>query len=182
MIVVEGKNDAEAVHRALPQVDILITHGWGLKKSQIEALKKANQRRGVIIFTDPDRVGAAIRQRLARLLPGCRHAFLPREQGQRDGKVGVEVAQSQDILNALAKVRTEGKPTATFSWQDMLQRGLTGTALAATRREKLGTLLAIGYGNSKNFLWRLNAFGVTEEEFEAAFARMEAEIDGHKSK
>lgn len=182
LIVVEGKNDAAAVHRALPQADVLITHGWGLKKDVITALKVANKRRGVIVFTDPDRVGDDIRRRLASMLPGCRHAFLPRSQAQKNGRLGVETATCDDILAALAKVRSEGQSRAVFSQQDLLQAGLTGTREAAARREALGAKLAIGYGNSKNFLWRLNALGVTRAEFAKALAQMEAETNEQKTR
>ena len=179
LIVVEGKKDAEAVRRAFPQADILITQGWGLSGSQIEALQTANQRRGVIVFTDPDHAGERIRQRIARMLPGCRHAFIPRGLATSKGKVGVEFASPKDILAVLATVRTEGKAAQTFGYEDLIRGGLTGIPGAAERRKKLGVQLAIGYGNSKNFLWRLNALGVTRREFAQALRQMEAE-NGNK--
>ncbi|MDD2281770.1 MAG: ribonuclease M5 [Eubacteriales bacterium] len=175
LIVVEGKNDAEVVRRAFPQADIMITHGWGLSQSHILALQTANRRRGVIIFTDPDHAGERIRRRLSGLLPGCRHAFVPRERAVNKGKVGVEAASIEDIKAALARVRTEGPAGRTFDQQDLIQGGLTGIPQAAARRKRLGNLLAIGYGNSKNFLWRLNALGITRTEFEQALKQLEAE-------
>ncbi|MDD4079536.1 MAG: ribonuclease M5 [Eubacteriales bacterium] len=178
LIVVEGKNDAAVVRRAFPQADIMITHGWGLSHSQIEALQTANRRRGVIVFTDPDHAGERIRRRLSDLLPGCRHAFVPRERAIYKGKVGVEAASVQDIQAALGRVRTGGQAGTTFDQQDLIQGGLTGTHQAAARRKRLGALLAIGYGNSKNFLWRLNALGITRSEFEQAMEQMEAELNG----
>lgn len=173
LVVVEGINDAKAVRRACPQADVLITHGWGLKASQISALQIANRRRGVIVFTDPDHAGERIRRRLSALLPGCRHAFIPEEQATCKGKIGVEAASSADILAALAQVRTEGTATRIFEQQDLIRAGLSGAPQAAERRKKMGALLAIGYANSKNFLWRLNALGITREEFELAIKRME---------
>ncbi|MDU7905145.1 MAG: DUF4093 domain-containing protein, partial [Peptostreptococcaceae bacterium] len=37
---------------------------------------------------------------------------------------------------------------------------------ASHRRDKLGMILGIGYGNAKQFLNRLNNYGVSREEFE----------------
>lgn len=178
LIVVEGKNDAAIVRRAFPDADVMITHGWGLSKAQTEALKTANRRRGVIILTDPDHAGELIRRRLSALLPGCRHAFVPRAKAIQNGKVGVEAASVEDVYKALIEVRSEGDVQDNFKLQDLIDAGLTGSADAAMRRRIMGDLLSIGYGNSKNFLWRLNALGVTRSEFYQAIEKMEAGTDG----
>jgi ribonuclease M5 len=176
LIVVEGKNDAEAVRRACPEADVMITHGWGLTASQIEALQTANQRRGVIVLTDPDHAGEQIRRRLTALLPHCRHAFIPRSLATKKGKIGVEAAAIPAIQAALKQARSGGQVGTIFGMKDLIRGGLTGIPQAASRREKLGKLLAIGYGNSKNFLWRLNALGITRNEFDKALEQMEADL------
>ena len=43
--------------------------------------------------------------------------------------------------------------------------GLIGNEDASYRRDKIGQILGIGYGNAKQFLSRLNNYGVTREEF-----------------
>ncbi len=47
----------------------------------------------------------------------------------------------------------------------MIEYGLSGGANAREKRDKLGDVLGIGYANSKQFLNRLNNFGITREEF-----------------
>jgi len=178
LIVVEGKNDAEIVKRAFPDADVMITHGWGLSKAQLKALITASQRRGVIILTDPDRAGEMIRRRLSGLLPNCRHAFIARDKAVKNGKIGVEAAKVEDVYQALVKVRTEGSLHQEFEMDDLVDNGLTGTQDAAERRRRLGELLSIGYGNSKNFIKRLNALGVTRDEFYQAIEQLEATLDG----
>ena len=178
LIVVEGKNDAEKVKRAFPQADVMITHGWGLTKAQIEALQTAHQRRGGIIFTDPDRAGEMIRRRLSALLPGCRHAFIPRSKATKAGKVGVEAARVEDVYQSILRVRSFGQAADKFQMEDLVAHGLSGNPDAANKRRLLGAKLSIGYGNSKNFLMRLNALGVTQAEFLLALEEMEAELDG----
>ncbi|MTI96818.1 MAG: ribonuclease M5 [Firmicutes bacterium] len=178
LIVVEGKKDAAAVRRAFPEADVLVTNGWGLTKRQIAAIRTAHARRGVIIFTDPDHAGEQIRRRLQKMLPGCRHAFVPGIVAS-DGKVGVEKADAETIRKALEKVRSSGSIRNGFEMSDLLKAGLVGTPDAAKRRRRLGELLAVGYGNSKNFLWRLNALGVSRTEFEAAVQKLEAKSDGY---
>lgn len=43
--------------------------------------------------------------------------------------------------------------------------GAAGGPRAKARREQLGNLLSIGYGNSKSFLRKLNQFQISREEF-----------------
>jgi ribonuclease M5 len=47
----------------------------------------------------------------------------------------------------------------------MVKYGLVGTPGAAEKRDKLGKLLGVGYGNGKVFLNRLNQYGVERQEF-----------------
>ncbi|MEF9992554.1 MAG: DUF4093 domain-containing protein, partial [Peptostreptococcaceae bacterium] len=44
---------------------------------------------------------------------------------------------------------------------------------ASHRRDKLGMILGIGYGNAKQFLNRLNNYGVSREEFEKSLETLQ---------
>ena len=59
-------------------------------------------------------------------------------------------------------------PVQTFTNSDMMKNQLNGSENSADRRMKLGAILGIGFANAKNFLKRLNNYGVTREEFNAA--------------
>lgn len=177
LIVVEGEKDAQVVRRALPLADVMVTGGWGLSAPQIEALRQAQKRRGVIILTDPDYAGEQIRRRLAALLPGCKHAHIAREQATRNGRTGVEHATEESVARAIEAVRTQGCQRGDFAMSDLLQHKLAGAPDAARRRRRLGALLAIGYGNAKQFLWRLNALSVSREEFVRALSEVEVETN-----
>ena len=60
IIVVEGKNDTNTL-KSFVDCDTIETHGTCLSKNTIEYIKKMQQLRGVIIFTDPDIPGNKIR-------------------------------------------------------------------------------------------------------------------------
>lgn len=47
-------------------------------------------------------------------------------------------------------------------------QGSSDQADSAARREKLGKILGIGYGNGKVMLQRLNSFGIERDAFEQA--------------
>lgn len=173
IIVVEGKDDVSAVKRAV-DAELITTGGFALPPSVIRRIKIAAEKRGVIIFTDPDFAGEKIRKKIAQQVPGCKHAFLPREQALKGDNVGIENASPESIRAALERVRGElVEKRQEFTQQDLMAHGLIGQGHSAERRDALGKVLGIGYGNAKQFLNRLNHYGVTREEFEAAVKTLE---------
>lgn len=165
LIVVEGRDDVVAVKAAV-DAEIITTNGFGYDWRLVETLKKISRRRGIIIFTDPDYVGEQIRRDLSSRIPGCKHAFLPQSKSTKKGDIGIENASREDIIEALEKARaTKMVEREIFTRADLLDHGLIGASDSKDRRDRLGESLGIGYGNGKQFLNRLNSFGVTREEF-----------------
>ena len=168
IIVVEGRDDVTAVKRAL-DAELITTGGFGFPKGECTFHYVTGYLRGVIIFTDPDFAGEKIRKKIAAEVPGCKHAFLPREEAKKDGDIGIENASPESILRALNKVRTESTDKRNeFSQVDLVVNGLIGNEDASHRRDTVGQILGIGYGNAKQFLNRLNNYGVSREEFNKA--------------
>lgn len=169
VIVVEGRDDESAVRRAV-DAQTIATHGYGIKKSTLDLIGKAREEKGIIIFTDPDFAGEQIRKRLARLFPEAKHAYLSKKEAEKDGDIGIENARPADIQAALEKARcTAAEAQELFTMEDLLEWGLSGSPEAGARRDAIGSLLGIGFGNGKTFLRRLNRFGITREEFEQAW-------------
>lgn len=168
IVVVEGRDDIAAVKRAL-DCELIATGGFGFTKGVMDRIIKASEKRGIIIFTDPDFAGEKIRKKISEAVPKCKHAFLPRDLAIKDGDIGIENANPESIIEALSKVRTEVKENRKeFNNSDLIENGLLGGKFASENRDKIGKLLGIGYGNSKQFLNRLNNYGVSREEFEIA--------------
>lgn len=173
VIIVEGRDDEAAVKRAV-EAETIATHGFGIAQETFARIEKAYAERGIIIFTDPDFAGEKIRKRLSERFPLGKHAFLPRDEAVKDGDIGIENEGSDSIREALSKARpTVFEKRTEFQQADMLDYGLIGAPGAAARRDKLGKLLGIGYGNSKVFLNRLNQYGIQRQEFTAAVEEME---------
>lgn len=173
IIVVEGKDDIVAVKNAV-EAEVIATGGFGYKKEFIERLKLISDKRGIIILTDPDYAGEQIRKDLSKHIKNYKHAFLPRGKALKKGDIGVENATKADIIESIKKARpvlTEKREE--FTKEDLMDLGLVGGKGSQKRRERLGDILGIGYANSKQFLNRLNNFGITREEFIKALERME---------
>ena len=61
--------------------------------------------------------------------------------------------------------------------QDMLYFKLTGDATSKERRQSLGKILGIGYGNAAQMISRLNNYGITKEEFTDAIDKIEKQME-----
>ncbi|MCF6095152.1 ribonuclease M5 [Microaerobacter geothermalis] len=170
VIVVEGKNDTIAVTRAV-EADTIETGGLAITEELIQKLKLVQERRGIIIFTDPDYAGERIRRVLSERVEGCKHAFLPRIEALENGDIGVENASPEAIKEALLKVRTEADDRfkSPITWDEMVSFGLTGGKGSKEMRMVLGDKLGIGYGNGQQFFKRLRVFGISRDEFLSAY-------------
>lgn len=175
VIVVEGKDDVSALKRAI-DCEVITTSGFGYPDDLIERISLANKNKGVIIFTDPDFAGEKIRNFISTRVKGCKHAFLSREKAILNDNIGIENAKPEDILQALKGARYESSEKRDeFSKADLLKNGLSGVSGSSYKRDILGKILSIGYCNSKQFLKRLNNYGISRSEFEAALERIENE-------
>ncbi|MDG0795282.1 ribonuclease M5 [Cohnella ginsengisoli] len=221
MIVVEGKEDTVAIRRAV-DADTIETGGSAIDDKVLRRIELARERRGVIIFTDPDVPGEKIRKIIEARVPGCSHAFLAKADARGKDGIGVEHARPEAIRAALARVRasTGGSASAgadeatsqpgvataaaasetakagasgavqaaaagdrdraeagepAIAWPDLIDAGLIVHPAAASRRERMGELLGIGYANGKQFYKRLGMFRITRAEFAEALRQLTRE-------
>ncbi|MCW2277007.1 ribonuclease M5 [Heliophilum fasciatum] len=177
LIVVEGRDDLVAVKRAVDAA-VVITQGLGLSDKTLATIRAAQERCGVIVLTDPDGPGERIRRWVTEAVPGVRHAFMPRAQARNGRGVGVEYASPEAIRQALQAARSPQARHAVqevFTKADLWNWGLDGAPGAGARREQVGERLGIGRTNAKQFLQRINHFGLSRQEIEAALAAEQQE-------
>lgn len=173
IIVVEGKDDTTAIHRAV-EAETIETGGSAINQQVIEQIRLAQERRGVIILTDPDHAGERIRKIVSARVPGCKHAFLLREEATYKDDIGVENALPETIRKALEQVKTESEDSeAEISREDLIDAGLIHHSAAASRRERIGNILRIGRCNGKQLYNRLRIYRISREEFAAALSQLE---------
>ncbi|MBU9710154.1 ribonuclease M5 [Evansella tamaricis] len=180
IIVVEGKSDTNVLKAIIP-CDTIETNGSAVHEEVISQVRLAKERRGVIIFTDPDYPGEKIRKKIEDAVPGCKHAFLPKSAAIdiRKKKVGVEHASKEEILKALHNVKVsimEEFPSE-ITKDDLYSAGLIAGTGAKEKREKLGDILKIGYTNGKQLWKRLIQFQITKSEFENALHQISRELE-----
>jgi len=174
IIVVEGKDDTVKIKLAV-DADTIETRGSAVGDSVIEQIRHAQQTRGVIVLTDPDYPGQRIRSLIEEKVPGCRHAFLPKNEAiEKHGRgVGIEHASIESIQRALRHAQyTDEEAVEEITKEDLVTAGLIGGPAAKSRREAIGQKLKIGYANGKQLHKRLMMFQITGEQFAKALAEV----------
>lgn len=165
VIVVEGRSDTAAIKRAV-EADTIETGGSALSAEVLEQIRLAQERRGVIVFTDPDYPGEQIRKTISRFIPGCKHAFITQDEGRGRRNLGIENANPEVIRKALEKVRTESPDfEEQIPFSDLIEAGLVGGPGSKERRVEVGRRLGIGYTNAGQLHKRLRLLQITREEF-----------------
>ena len=180
IIVVEGRDDTQAVKRAV-ECETIETHGFGMPEDMWASLETAYRNRGLIILTDPDHAGSEIRKKIKGRFPDSKEAFLPRGKAKKKNDIGVENAKPDDIREALSKVKGGNAgaagPADPVTEEMFSQAGLEGSPGSRGRREKLADSLGIGYGNAKALFKRIIAFGITAGEFNEALRTIDNKTD-----
>jgi len=175
VVIVEGKDDISAVKRAV-EAEIIATSGMGITEETLKKIENAHKRSGIVILTDPDYPGERIRSIVSRRVGNCKQAYLTQEQARcrETGKIGVEYASPEVIREALLRAKVEQNfEKNLYDMEDLYKWGLTGSLYGGKRRAKLAETLGIGNTNAKQFLKRLNSFGIPREEIEKALLQIE---------
>lgn len=176
VIVVEGKDDICAVKKAV-DAEVIAVNGYGINKAAMDKIMEAEKRTGVIILTDPDFAGERIRRMIRKRVPFAKHAYIMREDGNKDGNIGVENASPEVIRRALALAKAIVEERVDiFNQNDLREYKLTGHSDSKRRRQVMGARLGIGYGNAASFLSKLNSFKITREEFLQAIKENDKEV------
>lgn len=177
IIVVEGKSDTSRLHDCLGDVDTIETNGSALSDETKNRIKVAQEKRGVIIFTDPDFNGNRLRTIIQKIVPNAKQAFLPREEAvpkKSIGSLGIEHASDADIKKALTAVYSmQENDFQQYTQNDMLALKLIGDKDSKIRREFVGANLKIGYTNAKQFLNRLNMFQIDPQELSSVVKKFD---------
>ena len=152
-ILVEGRYDRNTLAQIV-DAPILETAGFGIfrDKVQMALLRRVAEKRGLIVFTDPDGAGFVIRNHVKSAIPGkyLKHAYVPDIMGKerrksspgKEGKLGVEGMTREIILEALRRAGATFEDAlvhgdSRITKQDMAALGLSGGPNSSVLRQKL---------------------------------------------
>ncbi|WP_020006512.1 ribonuclease M5 [Salinicoccus albus] len=164
VIIVEGRDDTRRLNEAVI-CETIETNGSAIDESVLKEIEVALATRGAIIFTDPDFPGHKIRNTILEHFPDIKEAFLLRELAKgKDGGIGIEHADPDDIKESLKNVHTSVQVTEeTVTVKDMTVWKLSGSKDAAARRQILCDRLNIGYANAGQLRKKLNRYSIDKQ-------------------
>ncbi|GAA6393865.1 hypothetical protein I4100191B2_13470 [Clostridiales bacterium] len=170
-IVVEGRYDKNTLSQVVDTL-ILETGGFRIFKDpdQLALLRRAAEKRGLVVLTDSDGAGFVIRNHIKSVIPGSllKHAYIPdvygkerrKRQRGKEGKLGVEGMPPQVLEQVLRRAGAtfldegarseEAGPPLTKA--DLFAAGLSGGADSGARRLALLKRLALPEHMSANGL------------------------------
>ena len=160
VIVVEGKTDT-AIIQKLFDADTIETHGLALSEETLDLIVEINQKRGIIILTDPDYPGMKIRNMILERVPHAKQAFVDKKDAVGEKKLGIAEAREEAIIQALENVVSFSQDNQSISWEEFVSLDIIGNK---QRRLAVYDLFNLGYGNVKTLFKRLNMVGISKEE------------------
>ena len=184
VIVVEGKSDKIKLERLVDAV-IIETGGFRIfKDTELRnMLRDLAEKRGLIILTDSDSAGFAIRNAIIGSVDSkyIKNAYISEVKGKerrkrnpsKEGLLGVEGVSDEDIFEALRRAgvnlsenNTE-KPenTQKITKTDLFEDGFTGSTNSAERRKKLEQTLNLPTHLSTNKLIEVLNILLTYEDY-----------------
>ena len=166
-IVVEGKFDKERL-KAVVDAVIIATNGFLLYKDKriMESIKKFAKTCGVIVLTDSDRAGFAIRNYIKNCVGQggvVKHAYIPAIEGKerrkavasKEGTLGVEgmsIGLLSKVLKTAATEVPERLDGERITKQMFFEDGLSGGEDSSGLRKKLAERLGLPPRLSANAL------------------------------
>ena len=173
-ILVEGAYDKIKLSSVADTL-IIPANGFAVfnDKEKLAFLRSIAQKRGVIIFTDPDRAGFMIRNFIKQGLPpgSVKHAYIPDVYGKenrkkapgKEGKLGVEGVHKNQIISALRgagatilnednNISPEPMHQRRITKLDLYQDGFCGAHESSARRRRLAKHFGLPERISANML------------------------------
>ena len=189
-VAVEGRYDKNTLSQV---VDTLILETGGFQIFQdperMALLRRAAEKRGLIVLTDSDGAGFVIRNRIKGAIPGryLKHAYIPDLPGKerrkrrpgKEGKLGVEGMPPQVLLEVLRRAGAtfleedsgEAPQGPPLTKADLMAAGLSGGADSALRRQALLRRLELPEHMSANALLDVLNGCYSREEARAILAQ-----------
>jgi len=159
VVVVEGIHDQQRLQSIYPEIDCIVTNGSVISESTIALIAQANEKRGVILFLDPDFPGKKIMNQILSEVPNCKIAFLNKKDAisKNHKKVGVEHAKTEDIRQALEALFEVGDAfLSPVGADELIALGLLNGTSSQQLRRCVCEALHIPVCNGKTFLKIIN--------------------------
>lgn len=177
-VIVEGKYDKLKLQTICDAL-IITTDGFRIfnDRDKRQFLKALAQRQGLLILTDSDRAGFAIRSHLKSFIPSdqIKNVYIPDVKGKekrkqkpsKEGLLGVEGINEDTLASLLKSAAVTSLPPQgeRITKADLYSLGLSGQSGSASLRQSLIAELSLPSRLSPNALLEILNSAFTRNEF-----------------
>lgn len=168
VLVVEGRQDEQFI-RSFLDVECIITNGSAVPRETIDYLKSIQDKKTIVVLTDPDYPGMKIRQEIAKFVDKFVNIYIDKKDATKKGKVGVAESSKEAVLEALKHYSTSLlREKGEIDLSTFVALKLSGTPDSKQRREFISKHFHLGYNNAKSLMFKLNANKISKKELEEA--------------
>lgn len=176
VVVVEGKYDKIKLDSVI-DADIITLDGFGVFKSDEKKalIRKAAEKRGVIVLTDSDSAGLVIRNHIKSIAGthGITHLYIPQIEGKekrkispsKEGLLGVEGVDVDTLKKLFEAFRTSEKKENEITRAHLYEDGFIGKDDSAIRRKALAKKVNLPENISTSALIEALNIVMTLEEY-----------------
>ncbi|MDE7099970.1 MAG: ribonuclease M5, partial [Malacoplasma sp.] len=159
VVVVEGKSDTSKL-KSIFTVDTIETNGLSISEKKIKEIISVSQKKGIILFLDPDGPGEKIRKKLTEIIPNTKQCFIEKKDIKKGKKIGVAEASVESIINAFKNITKFSKKNNSIDWKNYLELDLNSKRFRIFVCKKLN----ISYCNHKQLFKRLNMLNLSYDD------------------
>ena len=159
IIVVEGTCDTAYLSSFIDAL-FIETNGNELPSDEINFLKHSGKK--VIVLTDSDAAGAAIRERINKEMPNAINVVVDLAKCNKKNKHGIAECEKSEIINVLMEHFTNKENKSLISNFDLIDFGVNGKMTRKYLCEKLN----LGRCNQKELLKRINFLGILANQIQ----------------
>ncbi len=168
VLVVEGRQDEQFI-RSFLDVECVITNGTAVPRETIDYLKSIQNKKTIVVLTDPDYPGMKIRQEIAKFVDKFVNVYIDKADAMKKGKVGVAESSKEVVLEALKHYSTSFlREKGEIDLSTFIALKLSGFPDSKRRREFISKHFHLGYNNAKSLMFKLNANKISKKELEEA--------------
>lgn len=176
-IIVEGRYDKIKLD-SIVDGTVITTDGFGVFKNheRLSLLRRLSEQSPIIILTDSDGGGKMIRSHITQAIPKDKliQLYIPQIKGRErrkqtdsaEGYLGVEGVDASVLRELLSPFATDTEITcADITKLDFYEKGLSGGADSAKKRDALAQLLGLPKAMTANALLEAVRMICTREKF-----------------
>lgn len=166
LIVVEGKEDVCFLSSFIDATYVQ-TKGYNLCKKDLPFVLEASKRKPVIVFTDPDKAGEEIRDKINDILVNKIDIKVDLDKCTRGAKNGVAECDKEEIIRVLRPYFTKNDKKYELTLDDFIAVGVDDT----DKRNWLCDRLNLGKCNTKTMVKRANFLHLDKSTLEKEMSK-----------